>query len=147
MPLAEPTPIQLDRPRTLLFTRLAVRQIEQDLTRLWGREYTFYQAMRSFSEMLLNADLSKLSYTNIVTVLWRGCQHEDPGLTFAQVDEALPYADMLALVALLGTILEAWGKVSPPLEPANDTSEVADTNPLAASTGTPSGASSVSASA
>lgn len=147
MSLAELTPVQLDRARNLLFDRRAVRQIEQDLTRLWGQPYTFYQAMRGLSEMLLESDLAKLSYVNIATLVWRGCQHEDAALTLEQVEDALPYADMLQMMLLAGTILEAWGKVSPPLQAANDASEVQDTNPLGASTGALSGPSSVSASA
>lgn len=147
MSLAELTPVQLDRERQLLFDRRAIRAIELDLTRLWGQPYTFYQAMRGLSEMLLESDLAKLSYINIATLLWRGCLHEDATLTLAQVEDALPYADMLKMMLLAGTILEAWGKVSPPLEAANERSEVQDTNPLAASTGVPSGPSSVPASA
>lgn len=147
MSLQELTPIDLDKPRTLLFTRLAVRRIELDLTRLWGQPYTFYQAMRGLSEMLLESDLAKLSYINIATLVWRGCQHEDAALTLEQVEDALPYADMLKMMLLGGTILEAWGKVSPPLQAANDTGEVPDTNPLGGSTGAPSGPSSVPVSA
>lgn len=142
-----PTPVDLDKPRTVLFTREAVFFLELDLTRLWGREYTFFEAVRRLSEMLLDNDFAKLSYVNIAYLLWRGCQHEDATLTLAQVEAALPYADPSGLIPYAGIVLQAWQAASPVPVPIPDGSEVADTDPLAVSPGRPSGALSGSASA
>jgi hypothetical protein len=136
-------PVVLDRPRNLLFDRTAVKLIEVELTRIWGREYTFYQVLRLAAEMLQDNDLSKLSFLNISVLLWAGCVHEDPTLTRATVEEALPYTDPSALIPYVGLILQAWQAASPPA-PASEDSEAPDTNPLAGSPGTPSGALSVS---
>lgn len=141
------TPIVLDKPRTLLFDRLAVKFIELELTRIWGREYTFYQALRLCAEMLQDNDLAKLSLINISVMLWAGCLHEDPTLTHQTVDEALPYADPSLLIPYVGPILQAWQAASPTPPPAQEMNgEVADSNPLGASPGSSSGVLSVSAS-
>lgn len=142
------TPITLDRPRNLLFDRLAVKLIEIELTRIWGREYTFYQALRLSAEMLQDNDLSKLSFINTAVLLWAGCLHEDPMLTLATVEDALPYADPSLLIPYIGPILQAWQAASPTPPPVEVNGEVhEDTNPLDGSPGSSSGALSVSASA
>jgi hypothetical protein len=142
--LIAPVEVVLDRPRVLRFTRGAVRQVELDLTRLWGRDYTFYEAIRRLSEMLLDNDLSKLSYLNIATLLWRGCQHEDPGVTLEQIEEGLPYADPSGLIPYVGLILQAWNNATP-TAPASGVSEAAERDPLDGSTGAASGALSAPA--
>ena len=91
--IIELVPIVLDRPRHLLFNRFAVKLIEVELTRIWAREYTFYQALRLCAEMLQDNDLSKLSFINVSVMLWAGCLHEDRTLTLETVEEALPYTD------------------------------------------------------
>lgn len=149
--MAEPriialTPIVLDKPRNLLFDRLAVKFIELELTRIWGREYTFYQALRLCAEMLQNDDLSKLSLINITVMLWAGCLHEDPTVTQATIEEALPYADPSLLIPYVGPILQAWQAASPtppPVQAMNG--EVIDDNPLGGSPGSSSGVLSGSA--
>ncbi len=138
--------ITLDRPRHLLFNRLAVKLIEVELTRIWGREYTFYQALRLSAEMLQDNDLSKLSFINTAVLLWAGCLHEDPTLTLAQVEDALPYADPSLLIPYIGPILQAWQAASPTPPAQEMNGEVADRDPLGASPGSSSGALSVSAS-
>lgn len=135
------TPIVLDKPRTLLFDRLAVKFIELELTRIWGREYTFYQALRLCAEMLQDNDLSKLSYINVSVMLWAGCLHEDQFLTQQIVEDALPYADPSLLIPYIGPILQAWQAASPTPPPVQEQNgEVHDSDPLDASTGMPSGA-------
>jgi hypothetical protein len=136
-------PVMLDKERHLLFDRTAVKVIEVELTRIWGREYTFYQVLRLAAEMLQDNDFAKLSFLNISVLLWAGCLHEDPQLTRATVEEALPYTDPSALIPYLGFILQAWHAASPPAPEPQDR-EVPDSNPLAESPGTPSGALSVS---
>jgi hypothetical protein len=138
--------IVLDKPRHLLFDRLAVKFIELELTRIWGREYTFYQALRLCAEMLQNDDLSKLSLINITVMLWAGCLHEDPTLTQATIEEALPYADPSLLIPYVGPILQAWQAASPTAPPVQEMNgEVVDENPLDASPGSSSGVLSGSA--
>jgi hypothetical protein len=133
-------PITLDKPRHLLFDRMAVKLIEVELTRIWGKEYTFYQALRLCAEMLNDNDLSKLSYINVSVMLWAGCLHEDPTLTQQVVEEALPYADPSQLIPYIGPILQAWQAVSPPAPVQAMNGEVVDDNPLDASPGRLSGA-------
>jgi hypothetical protein len=134
------TPIVLDKPRTLLFDRLAVKLIELELTRIWGREYTFYQALRLCAEMLQDNDLSKLSYINVSVMLWAGCLHEDATLTQQTVEEALPYADPSLLIPYIGPILQAWQAASPTPPPVQEMNgEVQDRDPLDGSPGRPSG--------
>jgi hypothetical protein len=145
--LITPVPIVLDKPRTLLYDRFAVKCIELELTRQWGHEYTFYQALRLCAEMLNDNDLSKLSYINISTMLWAGCLHDDPGLNLATVEDALPYADPSLLIPYIGPILQAWQAASPTPSPVEMNGEVSDTDPLGASTGSSFGALSGSVSA
>jgi hypothetical protein len=146
-PLVPSIPVTLDRPRTVLFTRLAVKTIEVELSRIWARDYTFFEAVRRLSEMLLDNDLSKLSYVNISVLLWQGCRHEDATLTLETVEEALPYMDPTALIPYAGVILQAWQAGSPTPPPVEDEGEVAETNPLGGSIGAPSGLLSIPASA
>jgi hypothetical protein len=144
--IIELIPITLDKPRHLLFDRLAVKFIEVELTRIWGREYTFYQALRLCAEMLNDNDLSKLSYINVSVMLWAGCLHEDMALTLATVEEALPYADPSLLIPYIGPILQAWQAATPTAPPVELNGEVhEDTNPLDGSPGRPSGVLSGSA--
>jgi hypothetical protein len=134
-------PVELDKPRQLLFTRAAVKNIELALTRIWGRDYTFFEGVRRLSEMLLDIDLSKLSFINIAVMLHQGCLHEDPALTLAEVEEALPYADPTGLIPYAGLILQAWRNASPQVvvDAVTAEAEAADTDPLAVSTGASSG--------
>jgi len=131
--------VTLDKPRHLLFTRAAVKNIELALTRIWGRDYTFFEAVRRLSEMLLDNDLSKLSYINIAVLLHQGCLHEDPALTLTQVEESLPYADPTGLIPYVGLILQAWSHASPQVVVEAVTAEATDSDPLAESTGASSG--------
>src|SRR5262245_47713843 len=126
--------VTLDKPRHLLFDRRAIKAIELELSRIWGHEYTFFQAVRRLSEMLLDNDLSKLSYINIATMLHQGCLHEDPTLTLAQVEEALPYADPVGLIPYASLILQAWQAASPPPPPHANDREAAESDPLGGST-------------
>jgi len=134
-------PVALDTPRQLLFTRAAVKAIELRLTQIWGRDYTFFEAVRRLSEMLLENDLSKLSFVNISVLLWQGCVHEDPALTLTQVEESLPYADPTGLIPYVGLILQAWSNASPQAGVGAVTAEAEaiDTDPLGVSTGASSG--------
>jgi hypothetical protein len=132
--------ITLDKPRHLLFDRHAVKRIELMLSQIWDREYTFYQALRLCAEMLQDNDLSKLSFINVSILLWAGCLHEDPTLTLAQVEEALPYTDPSLLIPYIGPILQAWQAASPTPPPVQEQNgEVVDDNPLDASPGSSSG--------
>jgi hypothetical protein len=144
--IIERIPITLDKPRTLLYDRLAVKLIEIELTRIWGREYTFYQALRLSAEMLQDNDLSKLSFINTAVLLWAGCLHEDPTLTLATIEDALPYADPSLLIPYIGPILQAWQAASPTAPLVEVNGEVADRNPLDGSRGSSSGVLSGSAS-
>lgn len=140
-PLVPLIPVELDRPRHLLFSRRAVKQIEIALSRAWGKEQTFYSAMRDLATMLTIGDPAYLSFTTLSIVLWQGLVDEDPTLTLAQTEDAIPYMDLSALVQLAGKVLEAWQAVSPPQPPVAD--EVpADADPLAVSTGGAFGPSS-----
>jgi len=134
-------PVELDKLRQLLFTRAAVKAIELTLTRIWGRDYTFFEAVRRLSEMLLDNDLSKLSFVNISVLVWHGCLHEDPTLTLAQVEEALPYADPTGLIPYAGLILQAWSNASPQVavDAVGVEAEATDSDPLGGSTGASSG--------
>jgi hypothetical protein len=132
-------PVELDKPRQLLFTRTAVKNIELRLTQIWGRDYTFFEGVRRLSEMLLDNDLSKLSYINISVMLHQGCLHEDPALTLTQVEEALPYADPTGLIPYVGLILQAWSNASPQVVVDAVTAEATDSDPLGGSTGASSG--------
>lgn len=145
--IVEPIPIVLDKQRALLFTREAVKTIEHTLTQTWGREYTFYQALRLCAEVLADGDLAKLSFINMSVLLWAACRHEDPGLTLETVEEALPYADPGLLIPYLGPILQAWQAASPTPPASTAATEVGASDPLDASPGTPFGALSVTASA
>jgi hypothetical protein len=134
--------VELDRPRHLLFDRRAVKGIELELTRIWGKDYTFFEGVRRLSEMLLDNDLSKLSYVNISVFLYYGCLHEDSSLTLPQVEEALPYADPVGLIPYASLILQAWQAASPPPPPHANDREVAESDPLGGSTGSGNGPSS-----
>lgn len=144
--IIELIPVMLDKTRHLLFDRPAVKLIELELTHIWGREYTFYQALRLCAEMLQDNDLGKLSFVNVSVLLWAGCLYEDQALTRAMVEDALPYTDPSLLIPYVGLILRAWQAASPPVEINPDVmSEAIDTNPLDGSTGRPSGPLSVTA--
>jgi hypothetical protein len=134
-------PVNLDKPRQLLFTRAAVKAIELRLTQIWGRDYTFFEAVRRLSEMLLDNDLSKLSYINISVMLHQGCLHEDPALTLEQVEEVLPYADPTGLIPYVGLLLQAWSNASPQVvvNTVTTAAEAVDSDPLGGSTGGSSG--------
>ena len=136
--------VQLDRPRHLRFDRQAVFDAERELYRTWGREMTFFEAVRGLALVLVEGDMSRLSLNNIAVLMFCGCKHEDPGLTLPQVQAALPYNDPPALLPLVAQILEAWQAQSPPApETPQEARETSD--PLAASTGSPSGALSAPA--
>lgn len=138
--IVQPTPVTLDRERTILFTRAAVKNIEIELTKIHGHGFTFYQAIRDLGQMLTDDDLGKLSLVNVGVLLWQGCLHEDPALTLEQVEESLPYGSAVALMPYVLRIFEAWQAASPQAPPTTENEEaVQETDPLDASTGAPSG--------
>ena len=102
-------PIDLDSRRHLLFTQGAVIMAEQELTKFWGREYYFFEAMQRILDFAATADLKKLSMANLAIILWQGCCHEDAQLTLQQVQAALPHiGDAAAIARLVRAILDAW---------------------------------------
>lgn len=137
-PLVPLIDVMLDKPRHLLFTRRAVKQIEIALSRAWGKEQTFYSAMRDLATMLTIGDPAYLSFTTLSIVLWQGLLDEDPTLTLTEVEDAIPYMDLGALVQLAGKVLEAWQAVSPPPPPVSEEAP-ATADPLDASPGASSG--------
>lgn len=139
-------PIDLDSRRHLLFTQGAVIMAEQELTKFWGREYYFFEAMQRILDFAATADLKKLSMANLAIILWQGCCHEDAQLTLQQVQAALPHiGDAAAIARLVRAILDAWQAGNPPMEAVQE--GAADPNPLDGSIGPPVGPSLVSTSA
>ena len=135
-------PVDFDRPRTLRFDRRAVFQSEVELSRVWGKPTTFYEAIYSLANVFGDTAMA-LSLNNLSVLLWQGFLHETPSLTLDEVQDALPFDDPAALFPLAGKVLEAWQAMSVP--PADTTpTEVSDADPLAPSTGAPSGPTSAS---
>jgi hypothetical protein len=136
------TPIDLDKPRHLLFTREAVFTIGDLLTQLTGQEMTFLSGLFELDEArqdlktILAYSLRKLSI-----YLWQGLRHEDPTLTLEQVQDAMPYTDAVGLFALMQKVIDAWNATSPTLAPGQEPAPggTEDVAPLAASTGNDSG--------
>lgn len=139
--VVDPVPITLgDRVRHLLFTRAAVRQSEIELSRAWGQERTFFSAILRLAQHLAQGDVAALSITDIGILAWQGLLHEDPSLSYAEVEATLPYMTPGDLVPYAIAIMQAWQAASPPPPPAASQGEVVpDTNPLDASIGVPSG--------
>jgi len=138
--IIEPVPVTLDRERHLLFDRRAVRQSELALSRHWGKERTFFSAMVRLAQNLADGDVAALSVTDISVLVWQGLLAEDPSLTYAEVEEALPYMTPGDLVPFAIALMQAWQAASPPA-PSDPTPQGGgtDPDPLAASTGTPVG--------
>jgi len=135
-----PVPITLDRERHLLFDRRAVRQSELALSRHWGKERTFFSAMVRLAQTLADGDVAALSVTDISVLVWQGLLAEDPSLTYADVEEALPYMTPGDLVPFAIALMQAWQAASPPApSPPAAPGGDAEPDPLAASTGTPVG--------
>jgi hypothetical protein len=136
------TPIDLDKPRQLLFDREAVFTIGDLLTQLTGTEMTFLSGLFELDEArqdvktILSYSLRKLSI-----YLWQGLRHEDPALTLEQVQDAMPYTDAVGLMALMQKVITAWNATSPALAPGQEPVQggTEDVAPLAASTGNDSG--------
>ena len=152
MPVVRPIPITLDKPRSLLFDHAAIFAVEPELTRVWGREYTFFQAIRQLGECLQPdaagfMNVGSISLNNLSILLWKGCQHEDPTLTLAQVQQALPVFAPVELLPYVYAVLEAWQAQNPP-PPVVDVQEgTTSDNPLDGSIGSPAGPTLVSTSA
>jgi hypothetical protein len=138
--IIEPVPVLLDRERHLLFDRRAVRQSEIALSQHWGKERTFFSAMVHLVQTLADGDVAALSITDISVLLWQGLLAEDPTVTYAEVEAALPYMTPGDLVPIAIALMQAWQAASPPA-PSDPTPHGGgtDPDPLAASTGTPVG--------
>ena len=137
--------VDLDVRRHLRFRHEAVQAAEQTLTRIWGREYPFFEAAKGLYDFATTGDLTKLNLTNLAVLLWQGCLHEDPTLTLAMVHEAMPHiGDIPSLGRLVGNVIDAWqvGTPTPDLTQEVDP----EANPLDGSIGPPSGPSLVSTS-
>ena len=131
-------PIDLDKPRSLRFDHAAVITAERELTQFWGRDYTFFEALQKLLDFLSTGALGKLSMANLGILVWQGCRHDDPHLTLAQVQAAMPHiGDAGSIIALVGKVLEAWQAGSPPVEVANEVDT--DAHPLDGSIGGPAG--------
>jgi hypothetical protein len=142
MPSVVPTvPITLDRPRHLRFDRRAVFASEVELTRLWQQPRTFYSAMQTMMRAIVENEAWMLNLNDIAVLVWQGLRHEDPALTLEDTQELLPYLDLAAMVPICGALLEAWNVASQPAPGTTPAAQEAeDRDPLAASTGSNSGA-------
>lgn len=138
-PLVPLIDITLDRPRHLLFDRAAVKRSEVELSRAWNKEYSFFSALHGLAMLLATSDPAKLSFTTLSILVWQGCLHEDPQLTLAAVEDAMPYLDVRAMVGYAGKILEAWQAVSPPPVTPDAEEAAQQQDPLDGSTGAASG--------
>lgn len=134
-------PITLDKPRQLRFDRAAVKGCEVALAELWGPNTTFYSVIQDCALVLSNGELGRLRFSTLAVLLWRGCHREDPTLTLETVEEALPYGDPAELLPYVAKVIEAWyvaaPRVTPDTAPAQEAANERD--PLAGSTGEPSG--------
>ena len=131
--------------RHLHFAHESVMTAERELTRFWGRDYTFFEALQKLLDFLSTGELGKLSMANLGILVWQGCRQDDPQLTLAQVQAAMPHVgDAGAIIALAGQVLQAWQAGSPPLEADNEVET--DANPLDGSIGPRGGPSLVSTS-
>lgn len=140
-------PIDLDKRRHLRFDFDSVSATEQALTRFWGREYTFFEAINRINDAALSADDGKISLVNLSILVWQGCRHEDAALTLAQVQAAMPHVgNLMGLVPLIDAILQAWQAGNPSRSVPTDAEVETEANPLDGSTGLPSGLSLVSTS-
>ena len=141
--IVQPVPVMLDKERHLRFDYAVIYGVEPHLSRVWGRDYNFYGAMRNLVSAAAAGDPGALSLSNLSILLWQGCLHEDPQLTLEQVQQALPCTDWTALMPLVGQVMAAWQAVSPPPVALTDMEET-DSDPLDASTGVNSGRMAVS---
>lgn len=132
--------------RALRFDRQAVFRAEIALSRVWGKEMTFFQAILSIARVFTEGDWGGLSLNNVAALLHCGLVHESPMLTFEEVQEALPIHDQQALLLLASKILEAWQAQSPEGRPQGEV-EAQAADPLDGLPGSSSGASSAFASA
>lgn len=139
-------PLDFMGHRTLRFTRQAIFQAEITLSRLWGKEMTFFQAILSIARVFTDGDWGGLSLNNVVALLHCGLLHESPSLTLDEVQEALPIHDQQALLLLASKILEAWQAQSPQGQEMPE-GEGKEPDPLDGLPGSSSGVSSAYASA
>jgi hypothetical protein len=131
-------PLDFAGRRSLRFDRKAVFQAELELSRLWGKDMTFFQAIVSIARFFTDNDWGGLSLNNLSALLLYGLKHESPALTLEEVQEALPIYDQQALILLASKILEAWQAQSPQGRETQDT-EAIRTDPLDGSSGNSSG--------
>jgi hypothetical protein len=110
-------PVQLDRPRHLLFRKRDVRQAEVVFEQELGKPRTFFTALMQLMEVLRSGDPTALSTNNITVLYWLGLRHEDPTLTLDDVEDLLPLNTPGALIALVVKLFEAWQAQSPPAPP------------------------------
>ena len=124
MNLVEPTPITLDKPRTLLYTFNAYRVAEIELTKLWGTRTTIpgvlaaiyqndtpgtshMQAAEQSTEVpaaTMSVLSNKISIAEVLIILWAGLLHEDKKLTLDYLGDNLFFND---LGSVLGPIITA----------------------------------------
>jgi hypothetical protein len=126
-------PVELDRPRHLLFRKRDVRQAEVVFEQELGKPRTFFTALMQLMEVLRSGDPTALSTNNITVLYWLGLRHEDPTLTLEDVEDMLPINTPGALIPLVVKLFEAWQAQSPPTPVAE--AEVAPAEPPLASTG------------
>lgn len=135
VPLIE---ITLDRLRHLRLDRRAVFVAEQELTRLWGVPSTFYAAMLDLMNTVSAGQIGGLNLNTMAILIWQGLLHESPDLTLEQVQDILPYQDIVKMFELAGALLNAWNVATTP--PPNTPQEAnGTTDPLPPSTGLASG--------
>jgi hypothetical protein len=136
--LIDPIPIVLDKPRHLYYDKRAVKQAERALEREWGPNCTFYSVLSDLTQLALTGNPGFLSFSKLAIVLWQGLVHDDPTLTLAQVEDALPVMDIVALAGYAGNVLAAWMQMSPSVVAGTEAAN--DRDPLGASPGPISGA-------
>lgn len=133
-------PVTLDKPRLLRLDHRMVRRTELALTRLWAEPRTFYSAMAGLVQAVATGEPGKISVNDLAVLLWQGCLRDDPALTLETVEDALPVFAPVDLIPFVVTLLDAWQAVSPPPPAAPVAEDVARDDPLAASTGSATGA-------
>jgi hypothetical protein len=97
-------PIDLDKPRNLLFTALSVKKLEE-ATGLNGLDGTLHRYL--FGEVKADKTVveGKMTAGHLALMVWAGLIHEDPSLTQDAV-AALIHPSQFP--ALFRKVLEAW---------------------------------------
>jgi hypothetical protein len=103
--LDHPIPIDLDKPRHLLFENLALLQAEAELCKFWGRPINLVRLLMEVESITLN---------DLAILVWQGCLWEDPSLTLTDVRKAM---DPLKYGVLLTAVYAAWNAATAPAEP------------------------------